>query len=84
MLKYETTLELFQVTQLTLTLLLVCFKKVTAKWSNTSNLTSHLRMHHTVQFSELQALSGLTKQSKSRESTSAAAAAAGTPTITGC
>ena len=46
-----------------------------------SNLTSHLRMHHTVQFSELQALSGSMKQSKSRESKSVAAAAVGTPTI---
>ena len=38
-------------------------------------------MYHPVQFSELQTLSGLVKQSKSRESKSAAA---GTPTITGC
>ena len=38
-------------------------------------------MHHPVQFSELQTLSGPAKQSKSRESKSAAA---GTPTITGC
>ena len=40
-------------------------------------------MHHPVQFSELQALSGSVKQSKSRESKSTGAAAAATPTITG-
>ena len=57
---------------------------VTAKRSNTSNLTSHLRMHRPVQFSELQTLSGPAKQSKSRESKSAGAAVTGTPTITGC
>ena len=41
-------------------------------------------MHHPIQFNELQALSGPAKQSKSRESKSAGAAAAGTSTITGC
>ena len=41
-------------------------------------------MHHPVYFSKLQVLSGPVKQSKSRESKSTGAAAAGTPTITGC
>ena len=58
-----------------------CLNKITAKWADTSNLISHLRMHHPAQFNELQKAQA--KQSKSRESKSAGAAA-GTPTITHC
>jgi len=59
----------------------LCLNKVTAKWANTSNLISHLWMYHPTQFNELH--TAQTKQSKSRESKSAGAAA-GTPTITHC